>query len=153
MPRTLRLSVFALLFAWANGTHSHAIDPIAWDQFKSTHSLILFLNNTSTKTNRCAKVKLADLQESPRTLTEDDYDPNWVGGQGVVKLLPKETELVSLIPKGTGAVCNVYQENGTNEDGCTYLVVIIPDPFLGKFYEIRCGSNFQCRAAIVVPNT
>src|SRR5579872_3562901 len=65
-----------------------------WKQFKASHSLILFLNNTSTKANRCSKVRLDDLQESPRTLTEEDYDPNWVGGSGKCRLLPKETELV-----------------------------------------------------------
>jgi hypothetical protein len=67
----------------------------------------------------------------------------------VCRLLPKGTELVSLIPRGEGAPCDVYSE--LEEDGSNYMVILMPEPFKGKFFEIRSAATFKCLAAIVVP--
>lgn len=148
-----RIMILALL---APGLLAAAIDPQAWEQFKATHSLILFLDQPELKVRRCVKARLADLEESPRARVEEDeehVDFNWVGGAGSpgrCRLLPKGTELISLIPKGTGARCDVYSE--VDEEGSNYMVVLMPDPFKGKFFEIRSASCFKCLAAIVVPH-
>src|SRR4029079_9967890 len=46
----MKIQYLYLITSISSLISAHAIDPVAWDQFKSTHSLILFLNNTSTKT-------------------------------------------------------------------------------------------------------
>jgi hypothetical protein len=117
-----------------------------WDLFKQSYSVVLFINHKPTKKYRCAKFKLADLVESPRPAVEVDEEPNWVGG---AQFLPKGTELISLIPKGTGASCVIAE---WDNDGCNSIVVVMPEPFIGKFFELKSDSCYSCKAAILVPN-
>lgn len=143
IPRVVLLVLLVVPGLWAR----EPISQEQWDLFKGSYSVILFLHNKSTKKYRCAKFKLTDLVESPRAASEADEDPNWVGGN---RLLPKGTELVALIPKGTGASC-VIAEFPDEDSGCNTIVVVMPEPFLGKFFEFRSDMTYSCKAAIVVP--
>jgi hypothetical protein len=124
-----------------------------WSAYKESHSLVLYIKHAVSGKDRCAKLRLDELNEYLDRVARPDDEENYTFvNQG--DFMPKGTKLVSLIPDGQGEACDFSSDEvGADDEKFNYVVVIIPQKrFPGKYFILMLDGCYKIKAAIVVPN-
>lgn len=124
-----------------------------WSAYKEGHSLVLYIKHGPSGKDRCAKLRLDELNEYLDRVARPDDEENYTFvNQG--DFMPKGTKLISLIPEGQGEACDFsLDEVGVDGEKFNYVVVVMPPKkFPGKYFILMLDGCYKIKAAILVPN-